>query len=65
MKMSMIFNIPMVIHEKIYYYPNGFKYLNDNVDAPIVHKVGNRWVHSVKKITIDLANELKEYAESH
>jgi len=65
MKISKRFGTVTVIHEKIHYFANGFTYFEKNVNSKIAHKVGNSWLQDNIKITIDLANELIEYAENH
>ena len=65
MKTSKRFGKVSVIHEGIHYFANGFTYFEKNVNSKVAHKVGNSWIEDNIIITIELANELIEYAENH
>jgi len=65
MIMSKRFGTATIIHEGIHYFANGFKYFEHNVSSSVAHRVGNAWIKDTIKITINLANELIDYADRH
>lgn len=63
MKISKKFNVKSVIHDKIHYFPDSFEFTETGVHAEVVYR-RNKWYQDTIKITIKLAEEIKQYADN-
>ena len=63
MRTSTKFDKPSVIIDRIHYFPQDFVYTDTGVHAKIYLK-RQSWYQDTVKITTELANEIKAYAEN-
>ena len=64
MKTSKRFGKVSVIHDKVHYFPEDFEFTETGVHAKVAYRT-SKWYQDTIKITVNLANEMKEYAETH